>query len=212
MINRNINFEGVSDSIKQNKIVVVDNFLEEDVAEYLRERMLRETYFHEQYKGYRAINYFYYSDPATQLLVDSIHKEIPVLDKFQRAWSFIYENKCEGVDFHADPSIINLNIWVSRNESVNNFQENGLIICGAKPPADWERALWNGNKDNSITNFLEENKPTIRKIEYRYNRAIFFDGSYFHKTDNVNMKDGDENRRVSYTMLFGTSLNERSSK
>jgi hypothetical protein len=44
------------------------------------------------------------------------------------------------------------------------------------------------------------------KIEYRYNRAIFFNGALFHKTDDVRTKDGIYNKRVSYTMLFGKQL------
>ena len=39
--------------------------------------------------------------------------------------------------------------------------------------------------------------------DVKFNRAIFFDGAYFHKTDDVDMKEGFKNKRVSYTMLFG---------
>jgi hypothetical protein len=43
-------------------------------------------------------------------------------------------------------------------------------------------------------------------LDYKYNRAVFFDGSFFHKTNDVDMKEGDENKRISYTMLFGRNL------
>jgi hypothetical protein len=41
---------------------------------------------------------------------------------------------------------------------------------------------------------------------YRYNRGILFNGAYFHRTADVSMKDGHENRRISFTMLFGRQL------
>ena len=44
------------------------------------------------------------------------------------------------------------------------------------------------------------------KISYKSNRAIFFNGSYFHKTNQVSMKKGYENMRISYTLLFGQNL------
>jgi hypothetical protein len=207
VINPKLQFGDICSSLLDNKIVVVDDFLEETVADYLRQRMISEKYFQDNYPCYKANNYHYKSDAATKLIADDVIKNIPVLKSFQRAWSFIYDNKCAGVNFHADPSATNINIWVSKNESVNNFDENGLVICAVKPPPSWGRSQWSGNQDNCIYNFLEENRPSTVRVEYKFNRAIFFDGAYFHKTDNVNMKDGYENRRVSYTMLFGTSLN-----
>jgi len=42
-------------------------------------------------------------------------------------------------------------------------------------------------------------------VDYKSNRAVFFDGAYFHKTDDVHMKEGKENKRVNYTMLFGSN-------
>ena len=47
-------------------------------------------------------------------------------------------------------------------------------------------------------------KPT--QVPYKSNRAIFFDGAYFHNANNVSTKEGFENRRISYTMLFGSQL------
>jgi hypothetical protein len=210
MLNTKLNFKDISRNVKENKIFYVDNFLTEETAFILRERMLNKTRFDEYYFDYQSISYYDGKDKITNKLANEISKKIKTLDKFERAWSFIYDNQALGVNFHADPSSININIWVSKNESVQSFEENGLEIINAKPPSDWTRDQWNGNKDNCIIDFLKNHPHKIKKIKYKYNRAIFFDGAYFHKTDNVNMKPGLKNRRVSYTMLFGKSLNEKS--
>jgi hypothetical protein len=188
-----------------DKIIIVDNFLSEHVVGHLRLRMEFTNKFHDIYKDYQAINFL----PGKDLITDILQKEISNkfnLNNFQRAWSFIYDNTAQGVDFHADPSSTNVNIWLTPDESIENFSQNGLIICNKKPPENWTREQWNGNKNGCIDKFLEEQKASFMRINYRCNRAIFFDGALFHKTDNVKTKYGNLNKRVSYTMLFGSSL------
>lgn len=188
-----------------DKIFLVDNILNEHVIGYLRLRMEFTNTFDDYYKDYQAINYL----PGKDFVTDSLEKEMSAkfkLNNFQRAWSFIYNNFSNGVQFHADPSNINVNIWLTPEESIEDFSKNGLLICNKKPPKNWSREQWNGNKDGCIDKFLQEEKAEILKINYRYNRGIFFDGSLFHKTDSVKTKNESFNRRVSYTMLFGNTL------
>jgi hypothetical protein len=40
-------------------------------------------------------------------------------------------------------------------------------------------------------------------IPYRCNRAVLFHSTLFHKTDPFHFRDGYENRRTNFTMLFG---------
>ena len=40
-------------------------------------------------------------------------------------------------------------------------------------------------------------------IPYNENRAVIFNSNLFHETDNIDFKDGYENRRINVTMLFG---------
>ena len=188
-----------------DKIFLVDNILNEHVIGYLRLRMEFTNTFDDYYKDYQAINYL----PGKDFVTDSLEKEMSAkfkLINFQRAWSFIYNNFSNGVQFHADPSNINVNIWLTPEESIEDFSKNGLLICNKKPPKNWSREQWNGNKDGCIDKFLQEEKAEILKINYRYNRAIFFDGSLFHKTDSVKTKNEIFNKRISYTMLFGNTL------
>jgi hypothetical protein len=204
VLNKQTNLQYLIDQINKGEVVVVDDFFKDFVCEYLRLRMLTSTFFDKQYKDDQAIDYN--SEDSITKEISSKVESTYKLKKFNRAWSFLYNNVARGTEFHADPSFININIWVTPNRSINNFNKNGLIICNKRPPSDWTRDNWNGNKDNCIDNFLNENSTKYIKIPYRYNRAIFFNGALFHRTNGVETKPGMEHRRVSYTMLFGEDL------
>ena len=38
---------------------------------------------------------------------------------------------------------------------------------------------------------------------YQQNRAVLFKSNLFHKSEQIDFKDGFENRRINITMLFG---------
>ena len=100
---------------------------------------------------------------------------------------------------HADPSFINVNIWVTPDECVYDHAKNGLVIYKKKAPKEWTHFQYNADV-NRIRTYLKESK--YDRIPYKYNRAIIFKGNTFHSTDSVYMKPGDENRRVNYTFLY----------
>ena len=185
-------------------IKIVDNFFTKECLDILKTRVLYAKYCDHQYDNYVATNY----DPGQDYITDLIAKEIKnmyVLPEFQRGWSFVYVKNDIGVNMHADPSLINLNVWVSSDESVAESSKNGLNIYKLLPPVDWTRADWNSNP-NKVKKYIVENNVSPIKIGYKSNRAIFFNGAYFHESNGVSMKDGIENRRVSYTLLFGNNL------
>ena len=100
---------------------------------------------------------------------------------------------------HADPSFINVNIWMTPDECVQDHDKNGLVIYRRKALESWDWIDYNGNKNN-IGVFLKDSKYDI--IPYKYNRAIIFRCNTFHSTNSVHMKNGDQNRRVNYTFLY----------
>jgi len=205
LINPKLDFKNIIDQLKSKKIVVVDNFFKNNTCAFLRLRMQHGKKFEDIYPDYKANNYNCKNDEITNQIVLDLKENLQLIN-FQRAWSFIYNNKAFGVDFHADPSLLNINIWVTPNECISDFNKNGLIICDKKPPETMKESEWNGNLGNKTYEFLEKEKANFINIPYLYNRAIFFDGALFHKTNNVETKEGNENKRVSYTMLFGTQL------
>ena len=194
-------------SLKNNEITIIDDFFTEEILSILKIRILYAKYFDDDYgkHRYQAINHLENQDYITHLIVKEFKEKANLLPEFKRAWSFVYNNESTGVRLHSDPSEFNVNIWVSSNESVKDKSLNGLCIYKITPPPDWERKDWNGNAEK-VKGHIDSNNIKPVNIDYKSNRAVIFNGAYFHKSNSVSMKEGVENRRVSYTMLFGSQL------
>ena len=185
-------------------IKIIDNFFTEECLLALKYRMIFRNSFDTKYKSYFAFHHYPGKDYLSDIIVDELSKKIG-LPKFQRGWSFVYFDNAKGVDLHCDPSIVNMNSWVSSDESVADVDKNGLNIYKVLPPLNWSREDWN-NDPNKAKEFVKSQNVEPIKIQYKSNRAVFFNGAYFHETNYVSMKPGIENMRVSYTLLFGKNL------
>jgi len=192
--------------IDPEEITVMDNFFTPECLKILKYRILYAKYWDTRYPGYYALDYFPQQDYMSSLIANELKMKLD-LPEFIRAWSFVYDNNSNGVHLHCDPSIVNLNIWLTDTDCVKNFSKNGLLIYKLKPPSTWNRDEWNTYDSKSKKYIASKNIDPI-KIEYKGNRAVFFDGAYFHSSDGVSMKDGVENKRVSFTMLFGKQLEQ----
>ena len=69
------NFDNISKLLRNEDIVIVDNFLNKDVALFLRDRMIYSSSFDDYYSNYQAINYNILDEP-TKKLAESIVKQI----------------------------------------------------------------------------------------------------------------------------------------
>jgi len=204
MLNKR-NWNSLNKNLMKKKITVIDNFLKKEIALTLQKRMIGTVEFDKIYNRYGAMLYSR-SDNLTNQIAIELEENIRYLkNSFVRAWAFIYDNKGMGVKLHADPSRVNINLWVTPNKSVNNSQLNGLNIFNLKPPKDWPRKKWNTSPE-LVSKYIKTKHKKPINIRYRYNRAVFFDGALFHASDETDMKEGIENQKVSYTMLFGKSL------
>ena len=192
--------------INPEEITVMDNFFTTECLKILKYRILYAKHWDTQYPDYYAVDYFPHQDYMSSLIANEL-KEKLALPEFMRAWSFVYNTESNGVHLHCDPSLINLNIWLTDTECVKNSSKNGLMIYKLKPPSHWNRDEWN-TYDSKTKEYLASKNIDPIKIEYKGNRAVFFDGAYFHSSDGVSMKEGMENRRVSFTMLFGKQLEQ----
>jgi len=192
-------------SLKNNEITIIDDFFTDEMLSILKIRMLYAKHVDDNYGTYQSINYEGDQDYITHLIANDLKEKVPLLPKLRRAWSFVYNNESTGVGLHADPSKLNVNIWVSSDESVKDKSLNGLSIYKITPPPGWGRKVWNRNSEK-IKKYLKSNNIEPIHVDYKSNRAVIFNGAHFHESDNVSMKEGTENRRVSYTMLFGSQL------
>ena len=66
---------------------------------------------------------------------------------------------------------------------------------------DWRWEDYNQDVDK-INKYLSESNAIPRLIDYKYNRAVIFDSSYFHKTNGVSTKPGDRNKRINVTYMY----------
>ena len=195
----------VQETFDRDGYVIIDDFLYNDVVDDLHHLAINHNEIDDQYSDYYSINFTNERFPFQILpeVINAIHVTFPVLHplEFDRGWAFVCDNQGDGVTTHADPSVINVNLWVTKNESIDHPTKNGLIIYDKKRPDDWSYDQYNSDADG-IKNYLKESNAKQRLIPYNYNRIIIFDSRYFHKTNGVSMKKGNENRRVNYTIMF----------
>lgn len=208
VLNQNQNWDEITKNFITNNVTVIDNFLQPEFANRLREFYLYYNYRHDIYKDYASINFYRENNkswfPILSNIVDETKQLINFLHdySFRRAWAFIYENTSDGVCIHADSASININLWVTPEESIISEPEcNGLNIWKIFPPDDWDYETYNRNPIIS-KKYIDENNAEKISIDYKFNRAMIFNSKFFHQTQPVRTKSGYENRRINYTFLF----------
>jgi hypothetical protein len=117
-----------------------------------------------------------------------------------QAWVYKYAEAHErGIDAHADQAAVSVNVWLAADASNRDPASGGLLIFEKEPPPEW--SFHAANTDSvRIEGLLGDAGVTV--VPHRCNRAVFFKGNKFHKTDTVRFKDGYENRRINLTFLF----------
>jgi hypothetical protein len=97
-----------------------------------------------------------------------------------------------------------MNLWITPNEANLDPSRGGMIVHGAKPPATWDHREYNNPLATpKVREYLASSGAGSVNIPYRANRAVMFDSSLFHETDDLSFKEGFENRRTNITYLFG---------
>ena len=194
---------------EKNKIVIIDNFYTEETCKFLKNKILnyKDIDFNFKYKdGYWTKHYYPNSYYYINEIVNELGKNFPDLkDKFFLGWIFFYDTICKGTKIHADRAKYTLNSWITPDECIEDMTKNGLIVYPIKLPEKYrtiggnEKNPWNQDIADSI---VKENNIKPIKIEYKYNRAVLFDGMFLHETNQVHTKPGKENQRMSFTLLF----------
>lgn len=210
VLNKSVDWGKINIDYNENKFVVVDNFLDAEFIERLRDFVLYFNLRHDYYTDYAALNFtpneLWF--PILSNIVKETKEKLPFLSKLdiERAWAFIYNQESYGVDIHADPgptpNSANLNFWATPNESViDEAETNGLYIWNTEPPSDWD--YYDKNfKPDEVRDFLISTKKDPVKIDYGYNRAVFFNSLFYHKSQPVKTLPGYENKRINYTFMF----------
>tara|TARA_B100000287_G_C20456938_1_gene711751 strand:+ start:207 stop:821 length:615 start_codon:yes stop_codon:yes gene_type:complete len=195
---------------------VVDNFFPNEVCYDLRKYALDlNVPIDNQYNDYISKEFDHYPNPhsfpkihSSKHISELISEKVSLVQslKYDRSWCFVYDNIARGVHPHADPSsnlndptFITVNTWITPDSSVDDTNKNGLILY-EKTADGMSPDLYNNPDINIIKDFLKDSEYV--RIPYKYNRAVIFKSHHFHTTDNVHMKPGHQNRRISYTFLY----------
>ena len=93
----------------------------------------------------------------------------------------------------------------NHDEFNNNKNTGGLKVYDAPAPDNWTFQDYNINS-NKIYKFLKENNTNCSNVPYKFNRAVLFNLSYFHETDEIDFKNEYEGSRINNTYLFGNRL------
>lgn len=194
--------------LKTKGFLVKDNVLPEIVLHDMRLFVLYEPTIHTKYDGgYVAKDYD--EKPGCQFtsarIAALLQESIPLLKRYKycRAWSFLYDEVCAGTGIHADPSFLQVNLWVTLDKCIIDPVKNGLILYNKKAPSHWTWDDYNNNIEK-IQDFLKNSKGEViaNNIPYRYNRCVIFPGNTFHQTAGAQTIKGHLNKRINFTYLF----------
>lgn len=183
--------------------VVVDDTFPPELAKDLRRYATRCETQGRYEGGYDIIEFWYDSDPLLVRAIEWARETFTLLEghTFQQGWFFIYDNRCPGVNVHADPGHLNVNIWLTPDEAIADWNKNGLVVYDKRRPDHWTWDDYNAN-GRKIRQFLKNSAATPQTIDYKYRRAVMFDSTVFHKTNGVHTRRGLSNRRVNCTLVF----------
>ena len=103
---------------------------------------------------------------------------------------------------HADDASININLWITPDESCKNLENSGLKLYPVAVPKDASFSDYN-NDQNQLNRFISGEKEKKQlEVPYRCNRAVIFKSRIIHQTSEYEFYSGYENRRVNITFLF----------
>ncbi|MEC9205794.1 MAG: tetratricopeptide repeat protein [Pseudomonadota bacterium] len=188
------------------EVVVIDNFLSEEALLELQKFCYSSNIFKLPYSnGY--LGAFLAKGMANEFMLElseeirKTYKKIFTNTKLAQAWIFKYDNKCKGINLHADDAEVNLNLWISQESANLNPETGGLIIWDKFPNKNATFYDFNINTA-SVAKQLEEKKIGSTKVPYRENRAVIFNSMLYHATDDYKFRDDYKDRRLNITFLY----------
>mmetsp|Transcript_74451 Transcript_74451/g.206772 ORF Transcript_74451/g.206772 Transcript_74451/m.206772 type:complete len:511 (-) Transcript_74451:33-1565(-) len=214
-ISSTLDFEALQDSYfqKDHHVVVIDSFLSQEVLQLLHDFLLESTIWMEVKFGH--VGAYLDSGMACPLIaqIDSeLRAKFPRVMgdlEFENAWAYMYDGSMGGVGIHADDAQVQINIFVTPTEA-NLWSDDsseptgGLVIYGIGPPQWWECSQYNNIMRNPrILEVLASIDHWNMTVPYVQNRAVMFDSTYFHQSDDMSFKKGYRNRRINVTFLYG---------
>jgi tetratricopeptide (TPR) repeat protein len=191
-------------------MVVIENFLTPqalaDLRQFCEEASIFKTAYSTGYMGAFLSGGF--SPPILLAIADELRKVMPDVvgpHPLMQSWAFKYDQRCQGINMHADFARVNVNFWITPVEACADHSTGGMVIYDAPAPKGWNFQDYNSDSDKMMA-FVKLHGAQPIRVPYRENRCVLFDSTLFHTTDEIHFKPGYTNRRVNVTLLYGQGL------
>lgn len=197
---------------KEHHAIVIDDFFSQEALAKLRDYLLDSTFWMDAKSGYMAtFAGAGFASPLVAQIDQELRSKFPNVIgglELQNCWAFMFDGSMGGVRTHADDAQVQINFFMTPTEA-NEWSEDdalptgGLVVYGVGPPEGWSLIKINEEDDESKEHILASTGHWNVTVPYVQNRAVLFDSSYFHRTDNMKFKKGYKNRRINMTFLYG---------
>ncbi len=194
---------------KRPEIMYVDGLLTADALHSIRRFCLESTIWKRDYpNGYLgAFLGDGFACPLLLQIAEELRLKFPGIfrqHKLTQAWAFKYDSALTGLNMHADAAAVNVNFWITPDETNLDPDHGGLVVWDREAPRDWNFREYNNAKNEpKVLAWLKQQGAQAVTIPYRCNRAVIFNSDLFHATDRISFKEDYENRRVNITLLYG---------
>lgn len=194
-------------TLKEPLVMVIDNFLtKESINEIFKFCVESTIWFDCKESGGYLGAYMGegFNHPILIQLAENLVYKFPSIFKnykLTQMWAFKYGKYNKGTRMHADKAKINVNFWITPDDSCKLKNLSGITIYNLKTPNDYSFFEYN-QTDDLLIELIKEKKPKKIDINYKYNRCVIFDSKLIHQTQDYEFKSGYENRRINITMLF----------
>ena len=212
---RDLRLEGVSAAgtlsnvdrlYREQRVVVLDNFLDGAVIEELYNWALESSIWHVTEKHRYVGSYWNdgFAHPHLLQIARELQATYPFLANLSltQMWAYNYHyEEVNGITLHADASIVNVNLWVTVDDA-NLDPESGGLVVYTKPLTGAE--TFQQVQDPVFGyEYLSDTRSQNYTIPYRQNRVTIFNSNLYHETDKLSFKKEFSKRRINFTFLFG---------
>jgi hypothetical protein len=184
--------------------MVLDDLLEPSAFQDIRNVLLRDGGWRR--KNWQVNQLFNKQPPlpGQNDLVEQIKSGLgPIASDLElvKHWAVAcHEN--EGLHVHSDNAKVAVNLWLTPDEHNRAPGSGGLILYRLKREPtmmvhQFNAMPWSGEY------FAAANPAVLSNVPYRANRAVIFDASIFHASDEIRFVEGSMNTiRIGLTMAF----------
>jgi Flp pilus assembly protein TadD len=194
------------------EMVIVDDLLNPEALAALQKWCREATIWKRSYdNGY--VGAFMRSGLATPLIVqlsEELRQSLPQVLKehrLEQCWAFKCDNSLKAVNRHADVAAVNVNFWIAPDDANQDHESGGLVVWDVESPPDWPFDDYNSNQEK-MQAFLDQHNAQPITVTHRCNRALVFNSTVFHESDQIQFRPDYVNRRINITLLYGIRLLE----